>query len=64
MDHINENETQVVNPELFEILANAEDDVRSGRTAPMKESFEELKKRLSERMSIAELPPSSSDRFV
>ena len=64
MDHINENETQVVNPELLEILANAEDDVRSGRTAPMKESFEELKKRLSERMSIAELPPSSSDRFV
>lgn len=64
MDRINENETQVVNPELFEILANAEDDVRSGRTAPMKESFEELKKRLSERMSIAELPPSSSGRFV
>lgn len=61
MNHINE--TQVVKPDLFEILANAEDDVRSGRTAPMKESFEELKKRLSERMSIAELPPSSSDRF-
>ena len=47
MDHINE--TQVVKPDLFEILANAEDDVRSGRTAPMKESFDELRKRLSEK---------------
>ena len=35
--------------QLLEILAEAEDDVRAGRTAPMKESFDELRKRLSEK---------------
>ena len=34
---------------LLEILAEAEDDVRTGRTAPMKDSFDELRKRLSEK---------------
>ena len=35
--------------QLLEILAEAEDDVRTGRTAPMKDSFNELRKRLSEK---------------
>ena len=35
--------------QLLEILVEAEDDVRTGRTAPMKESFDELRKRLSEK---------------
>ena len=35
--------------QLLEILAEAEDDVRAGRTAPMKDSFDELRKRLSEK---------------
>ncbi|MBR2770371.1 MAG: type II toxin-antitoxin system Phd/YefM family antitoxin [Solobacterium sp.] len=35
--------------QLLEILAEAEDDVRTGRTAPMKDSFDELRKRLSEK---------------
>ena len=35
--------------QLLEILAEAEDDVRTGRTAPMKDTFDELRKRLSEK---------------
>ena len=35
--------------QLLELLAEAEGDVRAGRTAPMKDSFDELKIRLSEK---------------
>ena len=35
--------------QLLELLAEAEGDVRAGRTAPMKDSFDELKKLLSEK---------------
>ena len=32
--------------ELLEMLEDAEDDVRSGRTAPLKDSFDSLRKEL------------------
>lgn len=35
--------------QLLELLAEAEGDVRASRIAPMKDSFDELKKRLSEK---------------
>lgn len=34
--------------ELLEILAEAEDDVKSGRTAPITETFSDLRKILKE----------------
>lgn len=34
--------------ELLEILAEAEDDVRSGRVAPSSETFDDLRKLLQE----------------
>lgn len=34
--------------ELLEILAEAEDDVRNGRVAPISESFDDLRKLLQE----------------
>lgn len=34
--------------ELLEILAEAEDDVRNGRTAPIEETFSSLRKSLKE----------------
>lgn len=34
--------------ELLEILAEAEDDVRNGRVAPISETFDDLKKLLQE----------------
>ncbi len=34
--------------ELLEVLAEADDDVRYGRTAPMKDTFDDLRKMLQE----------------
>jgi len=35
--------------ELFAILAEAEEDIKAGRVAPMQDSIEDIKKRLKER---------------
>jgi hypothetical protein len=34
--------------ELLELLAEAEDDVRAGRTAPAKDTFDDLRQMLNE----------------
>ncbi len=38
--------------ELLEMLAKSEEDVRSGRVAPMQDSFDDIRKRLTEMQNV------------
>ncbi len=38
--------------ELLEMLAESEEDIRSGRVAPMQESFDDIRKRLMEMQNV------------
>jgi prevent-host-death family protein len=38
--------------ELLEMLAESEEDVRNGRVAPMQDSFDDIRKRLTEMQNV------------